>query len=232
MGRSKPSETGEAAKRAFERVGGEKLLAALRSYAVRKLGFAPAGAATAGVDEELDLVGALVVKGYACELEWDLPDGATDEEVIAKACSKMRGMRSTLRRKAARHQGDADALDEVADGAPGADELLHMRRVVEDVPRVFAHDPEASAHFALMLGGAKRCEIMDELRCTERRAETVRERIRRGLAAYGDGMNDEREDEPPSSGPRGRCHEPQATEERQGAPPEPRRGARRTGRGR
>ena len=211
--------------RAFVRVGFPTLLAKLYRYATGTLHLARIDADSADVVEAVDLVNALVETGLRGRLTWDLTEEATDEQIVAYACKKLYGMRSNLRKKAARMVGDddaRDALDELPDEAPDALERFAEHRGIADVVRALAHDPEASAHLTRMLEGKDRAEIVYELGCTPERADVVRKRISRGIAR----MNDESEAGPPSSGPRGTYHEPQATEERQGAAREPLRGAR------
>jgi hypothetical protein len=225
MSRSTHSGPHDSAARAFARVGFPSLLKKLYRYATGTLRLAAVDAESAGVVETVDLVNTLMEKSLSGTLIWTLPENATDEEIVASACNKLYGMRSTLRRKAALTPGDDDALDELADEAPDALELLVARGAIEDAARALEHDAEASAHLREMLEGKKRAEIVRKFGCSAEHADVVRKRIMRGIAALGAGMNDESEDGPPSSGPRGSYHEPQATEERQGAPPEPHRGA-------
>ena len=226
MSRSIRSGPDDRTARAFVRVGFPKLLAKLHRYATGTLRLAAMDADRAGVVEAVDLVNTLVAKGLDGTLIWTLAEHATDDEIVGYACRKLYGMRSTLRRKAALTLcDDGDTPDVQADEAPSALDLLVAQGAIAEVVRAFEHDAEASAHLERMLAGAKRADIVDDLGCTPEHADVVRKRILRGIAALCARMNDEREDEPPSSGPRGRTHEPQATEERQGAPPEPHRGA-------
>jgi hypothetical protein len=192
------------------------------------------------MEEAADLVGTVIDKGLRGKLVWDLPARATDDEIIAYACSKLRGIHSGLRRRAARahneascpgrdgapHDDDDDdvAWGEQVDEAPDPFAQLAEQRGIAYVVRVFDHDAEAAAHVRKMFEGKKRAEIAEELGCDPGHASTVRRRIFRVLAALSARtMNPTSEDEPPSSGPRGRHHEPQATQERQGAPREPHR---------
>jgi len=231
MSRSTCSGPDNSTARAFVHVGWTKLLAKLHRYATGTLRLAAIDADRADVVEAVDLVNTLVAKSLDGTLTWNLPAHATDEEVVGYACNKLYGMRATLRRKAALTlHDDSDALDEQADEAPDALEQLVEQTTIANVMQAFAHDVEASAHIKKMLAGKRRAEIVDELGCTPEQADVVRKRIVRGIAALGARINNEREDEPPSSGPRESYHEPKANKERQGAPPEPHRcagGARR-----
>jgi hypothetical protein len=225
MSPSTPSAPAETPAQAFVRVGFPKLLAKLYRYATGRLHLAGVDAERAGVFEAADLVNTLVVRGLSGDLKWPLGEDATEAQVAAYACKKLYGMRSTFGRKNGHTLGDDDALDALADESPDALELLVEQRGLADLLRAFEHDDEASAHLSEMLTGKTRAEIVDALGCTEERANAVRRRIVRGVTALSARMNDDSEAEPPSSGPRGRYHELQATEERPGAPPEPHRGA-------
>jgi hypothetical protein len=231
MSRSTCSGPHDSAARAFARVGFSKLLGKLHRYATGTLHLAAIDAESADVVEAVDLVHTLVVKTLDGKLAWTLPESATDEEVVGYACKKLYGMRSTLRRKAGLTVCyDDDALDErVDEAAPDAQERLVEQSGIAAVVRAFAHDAEASAHIRMMLAGKKRAEIAEELGCTPERVDVVHKRILRGVAALSARMNHESEDEPPSSGSRGTDHA-QTTQERQGAAPEPHRGAGRAGR--
>ena len=230
MSRSTRSGPQHSTARAFVRVGWASFVEKLHRYATATLRLAAIDAERAGVVEAVDLVNTLVERGLSGTLSWDLPEHATEVEIIGYACTKLYGMRSTLRRKDAFTVGGDEAIEERADEAPDALELLAEQRGIAEVLRAFEHDPEALAHVREMLAGSKRAEIVEELGCTADRADAVRKRIIRGIEALCARMNDQSEDEPPSSGPRGSYHEPQATEERQGAAPEPHRGAGRAGR--
>jgi len=206
-------------------VGLPKLLQRLYRYATGTLHLARIDAERAGSIEAFDLIQALYEKGLSGELTWDLPDDATDDEIIGAACLKMYGMRSTLLRKTALTIGDDEALDEQADPAPDALALLIERGAIEDLMRALEHDAEASAHAARMFESWTRAEIEADLGCDRPRSDAVHKRIMRVAATLCATMRDESEDEPPSSGPRGTNHAPQAAEERQGEAPEPHRGA-------
>jgi hypothetical protein len=219
----------DSATRAFARVGWTTLLVRLHRYAVARLALAPMDAERAGVVESVDLVNTLIVRGLEGTLPWNLPEHATDDEIVGYTCTKLYGMRANLRREAARTSGD-DALDERAAEGPDALSLLVEYGEIAAVMRAFEDDAEASRHIEMMLEGRKRADIVKELGCTAEHADVVRKRIIRGIAALCAKRDDNSEDEPPSSGPRGRHHDLQATEERQGAPPEPRRGAGRADR--
>jgi len=224
MDRPKPSGSDDSAARAFARVGFPKFLAKLYRYATGTLRLAAIGAESADVVEAVDLVNALVEKGLDGRLDWALPEHATDDEVVGYGCTKLYGMRANLRRDAARFVCD-DALDALADEAPDALARLQEQRGIAEVLRAFEHDAETSAHVREMLAGKTRTEIASALGCAPAHADVVRRRILRGMAALRTRMNEDSEDGPPSSGPRGIYHEPQATEERQGAAREPLRGA-------
>jgi DNA-directed RNA polymerase specialized sigma24 family protein len=235
-----------SAARAFLRVGLQKLLARLHRYATVTLGLAAMDAGHAGEVEAADLVNTLMERCLRGTMAWALPADASDDHVIAYACSKLRGILSNHRRNARAHadascrregapdddgEDDDGAQDEQADEAPDAFEQLAEQRGIADVVRLFEHDAEAAVHVEKMFQGKKRAEIAEELGCTAPHADTVRRRIFRRIAALSaETMNPRSEDEPPSSGPRGRHHEPQATQERQGAPRKPHRRAGGAGR--
>jgi hypothetical protein len=197
-----PSGAIPRAARALARVGWPKVWARLLRYATSVLRLAAMDAESAGVVEAGDLVGALFEKSLDGTLAWTLQERATDDEIVAYACTKLFGMRSTLRRKAARTVCD-DALDERPDPGPDALARLMVKRGVVDLERVFERDGEASAYLREMLDGETRPEIVRTLGWPVARAKVVRWRIvRRTQALYAE-TNDDREDEPPSSGPRG-----------------------------
>jgi hypothetical protein len=223
MDRSTPSGPEHSAARAFARVGYSSLLLKLQRYATGTLHLAAMDAESAGVVEAADLVNTLVEKGLDGTLVWTLPEHASAEEIVGHACMKLFGMRSTLRRQAARTVRD-DGVDERADASPDALARLLARRAVADIERTFEHDAEASAHLREMLAGKGRAEIAREIGCTAQHVDVVRNRIIRGVAALYTTRNDDREAEPSRSRPRGRDHV-QTTEERPRAPAEPPRGA-------
>ena len=225
MSPSRPPGPTDSPARAFLRVGLPNLAQKLYRYATSTLGLAAVDAERAEVVEAVDLVNTLVEKSLEGTLSWTLPEHATDEEIVAYACNKLYGMRSTLRRKAAFTLHDDDALAELADEAPRALDLLVGQSEIAEVTRAFEHDAEASVYLRETIAGKTRAEIMAALGCTADRADVVRQRIVRGMAALRATMNDHTEPEPRRSGVRGTYHEPQATEERQGAAREPLRGA-------
>jgi hypothetical protein len=182
MSRPMPFKPDHSAARAFARVGWAKLVAKLHGYATGSLRLAAVGAEHAGVFEASDLVNTLVEQSLDGTLGWTLPGHATEEEIVGLACMKLSGMRWTLRRRAARELGD-DALDERVDPSPDALARLMAQRGLADLARVFQQDAEASAYVRGMLAGNKREEIMAELGLTAERADVVRKRILRGLAA-------------------------------------------------
>ena len=195
-----PSRSNHSAARAFARIGWPKVWARLLRYATGTLGLAAIDARRGRVFEAADLVSTLVMSALGGTLDWTLPEDATDEKIMRCACTKLYGMRSTLRRRAARTVYD-DALDERPD--PCADALARLveARGHEALERLFERDAEASAHLEEMLERKTRLEIADKLGCTLVHVDTVRKRIVRGIVAYARRTNDE--DEPPSSGPRG-----------------------------
>jgi hypothetical protein len=219
----------DSAARAFAMVGWPKLQERLTRYATCALRLAPIEAESCGVVEAVDLVNTLVANGLAGELCWELSQDATDAEVVAYACKKMYGMRSNLRKHAAIALGGDDGIDDQADEGPDALEQLIEHGAIEGARRAVAHDAEASAYLDAMLMGHTREEIADAHGLTPEHAKVVRKRISRRLAALSARINHESEDEPPSSGSRGTDHA-QTTQERQGAAPEPHRGAGRAGR--
>ena len=224
-----------SAARAFLRVGFPSLLPKLHRYATATLHLADMDDERAGVVEAFDLVHTLVAKALEGTLTWTLSEDATEDQIVGHACKRLYWMRSTLRIKAALTACDddaLDALDALPDEGPGPLELLVEHRGRADVVRAFEQDAEASAYVREMLAGKTRAEIVDALCSSDKHADVVRKRIIRKLTALCARMNDESESEaePPSSGPQGSYHAPQATEERQGAPPEPHRGAGGAGR--
>jgi hypothetical protein len=193
-----PSAPSSSAARAFARVGWPKGWARLLRYATGTLGLAATGATRGGVVEAADLVSTLFVGALSGTLAWSLPEHATEEQIIGYACMKLHGMRSTLRRQAARTSPD-DALDERPDPGPDALARLVREQGIVDLQEIFAHDGEASLYLREMLRGEARADIMRTLGWTLRRANTVYTRIIRGVAAHARKANDDREGEPPSS---------------------------------
>ena len=152
MGRSTSSGPDDSTARSFVRLGVPRLLARLYRYATSTLRLAAIDADHADGVEAVDLVHTLVEKGLSGTLTWTLPEDATDEEVVGYACSKLYGLRSTLRRKAdLTGRDDDDALEERADQAPGALDQLVAHRMRVDIEQAFAHDAEASAYLGRML---------------------------------------------------------------------------------
>ena len=214
----------DSAARAFTRVGFPKLLPKLYRYATNTLRLAAIDANRAGVLEAADLVNTLVVLALAGRLSWVLGEDATEEQIVGFACTMLNGMLANFRKHAARSISD-DALDELADEAPDAFTRLLEQRGMAEVMTSFAHDAEARAHLAMIFEGKTRTEIAATFGITVDHADVVRQRIRRGLTALRATMNDHTEPGPRRSGVRGTYHEPQATEERQGAAREPLGGA-------
>jgi hypothetical protein len=171
------------------------------------------------------------VKSLAGEMTWDLPADASNEQIVSYACSKLYGMRSTLRRRADVARRD-DAPDERPDEGPDPGEQIEEHEVVAAALRAFEHDAEGLIYVRRTLAGDTRAEIVAALGPGSQDVQFVRRRVIRRLAALRAKMNTEREDGPPSSGPRGSYHALQTPEERQGATPQPdRRAGRARGRG-
>jgi hypothetical protein len=187
-----PSRSSDSAARAFARVGWPKVWARLYRYATGTLGLAAIDARRGRVFEAADLVNALCVRALLGRLDWSLPEDATDKQIIGSACTKLHGMRSTLRRKAARTVCD-DALDERPDPGPGALARLMKARGSVDLEAAFAHDAEASVYVGEMLKGEARADIMDTLGWTPKRANAVYMRIMRRVAALAQRTNDDGE---------------------------------------
>jgi hypothetical protein len=192
-----PTPTGSdyTAARTFARLGWRTVWAALYRYATGTLGFAAIGARRAGVVEAAEVVNTLALSALAGTLDWSLPEHATDEQIMGHACMKLYGMRSTLRRKAARAACD-DGLDERPDPGPDALTRLVVARGLLDLERILRQDPEASAYLGWMLEGKTREEIMAKVGCTAKRADVVRKRILRSIAAHVRRTSDAGADEP------------------------------------
>ncbi len=125
MSRSTRSGRDDSTARAFVRVGFPKLVEKLYRYATGTLRLAAIDAERADMIEAVDLVNTLMEKSLSGAVTWDLPEHASDDEVVGYACRKLYGMRSTLRRRAALTVGDEDdAIDGLADEAPDALSLL------------------------------------------------------------------------------------------------------------
>jgi DNA-directed RNA polymerase specialized sigma24 family protein len=229
MNRSISPEPDDRAARACARVGYKTMVAKLYAYATCVLHLAAIDAASAGRVEALDLVHTLVVNILFGKVVWALPEHATEEEIVRYACTKLYGMLSNLRKHDARTSG-GDALDHWADDAPDALANLIARGSIADLLRALGDDPEAAAHLRGALEGQTRAQIAAQLGCSVEHATALRKRIMRGVAALKASMNDNSEDGPPSSGPRGHDDELPTAEERHRAPPEPPRGALRAGR--
>jgi hypothetical protein len=204
---------------------------ALHVYATTTLHLAPIDAAVADSRvEATELVDTLFDKGLQGKLPFDLPEDATEEQVVRYLSNRLRWMCTDTFRQDARTVGD-EALDELPDPTPDALERLSGLRMVDGCKRALQHDAEASAYLE-QFGDKPRAGIAAALGWTVQRVKVVRNRIARTLAALtarDADMDDDGEDEPPSSGPRGDYDVPTA-EERRRAPPEPHRwagGARR-----
>jgi hypothetical protein len=192
----------------------------LYRYAVTRLGLAPIDAEVAGRVEAIELVNMMFERGLAGARRCNLPEDATEEQAVRYLSTRLRWTWVTLVRQDARSACDEE-LDELPDETPDAFERLSGLRMRASVIAAVAHDPEASAYLEELREGNTREEIASRLGMTIDHAKAVRKRIARYAEAA---MNDDGEDEPPSSGPRGDHHGPTA-EERRGAPPEARRGA-------
>jgi hypothetical protein len=224
MARSKhPTSDPSVVARAAVRLSEPTLLAKLYRYATVTLHLAAIDAETAGVNEALDLVHTLLERGFAGELPWRLTDAATDDQLVPHACRCLFKMHANLQRRAARSAGD-DALDGMADEAPGAFALLLQREQTWQAKQALARDADVSAQLEGMLEGMSHAQIAAEHGWIKNHAEAVRKRAAYALKALGAKTNHESEDEPPSSGPRGNTHDLQTPEERRGAPDEPHRG--------
>jgi hypothetical protein len=182
-----------------------------------KLGLAPIDAEVAGRIEAVELVNMMFDAGLAGRLPFDLPEEATEEQAVRYLSKRLGWMCRTLFHHDARTVGD-EALD---DPTPDAFERLSGLRMRAGVIAAVAHDPEASAYLDELREGQTREQIASGLGMTIDHAKAVRKRIARYAEAT---MNDNGEDEPQSSSPRGDHHVPTA-EERRGAPPQPHRGA-------
>jgi hypothetical protein len=191
-----PSEPDYSAARAFARVGWPKVWARLLRYATGTLGLAAIGARRAGVVDAADFASTLVVWALGGTLAWSLPEDATDERILRYACTKLYGMRSTLRRQAARTSPD-DAIDERPDPGPDVLARLMKERRLGDLERFLEGDAEASAYLDGMLANETRAEIARRLGWPVRRAQVVRVRLLRRLAAHAQRTNDDGEDRPP-----------------------------------
>jgi hypothetical protein len=118
-------------------------------------------------------------------------------------------MRSTLRRRAARTSPD-DGLDERPDPRPNALARLIDERGLVEVERALEDDAEASAYLDGMLANETRREIARRLGWSVKRAQVVRVRLLRCIAAHARKANDDGRDEPtraldgPRSAPRRR----------------------------
>ena len=223
MARPSPSRRNAAAAKTFRRWCVPSVMRKLYRHATTALRLAPIDAEVAGRFEAVDLVDTMFMKGLDGMLRFDLPGDATEERVVRYLCGKLRTTRSTFFQQYARTPHD-DRLDELLDETPDALERLSGLRLAEDRRRAFEHDAEASAFLEQLPENDTRADIAKALGWTVQRVKVVRNRIARTLAAREAAMNDNGEDEPQSSSPRGDHHVPTA-EERRGAPPEPHRGA-------
>jgi hypothetical protein len=224
-----PSGSDDRAARAFARVGWTKLLAELYRYARDTLRLAAIDAERKGLVEAMEVVNILAEASLGGTLPWDQPEDATGEQIIGLACKKLDGVCWTLYRRAARTCYD-DALEERPDLGKDALARLIEERGLSDLESALRHDADATVYLEEMLAGRKRAQIASRLGWDAQRAKVVRNRIvRRVRALYAATNDDNSEDEPPSSGPRGSCHV-QTTEERPRTHPEPHRGALGAGR--
>jgi hypothetical protein len=196
-------------------------------YATNRLHLAPIDAEVAdGRLEATELLDMMFDQGLQGMLAFDLPEDATEEQVVRHLSNRLRWMCVTTFRQEVRTVG-VEALDELPDPTPDVEERLSGLRMVQHCKRALQHDAEASAFLEQLEEDKPRAGIAAALGWTVQRVKVVRNRIARSFAtlvAREDDMDDEREDEPPSSGPRGDYDVPTA-EERRGAPPEAHRGA-------
>jgi|HubBroStandDraft_6_1064221.scaffolds.fasta_scaffold626068_1 hypothetical protein len=220
MRRPSPSPSRIAAAKAFRRWCVPSVMQELARYATAKLRLAPIDAEVVGRVEAVELVNMMFDEGLAGRLPFDLPGDATEEQTVRYLSRRLGWMCADLFRQEARTASD-EALDELPDETPDAFERLSGLRMRAGVIAAVAHDPEASAYLEELREGKTREQIARGLGMTIGHAKAVRKRIARYAEAA---MNDNGEDEPQSSGPRGDDHVP-TTEERRGAPPEPHRGA-------
>jgi hypothetical protein len=205
----------------------------LHRHATTKLGLAPRDARVAGRFEAVDVVNAMFEAGLDGRLPFDLPEDATEKEVVRYLSKRLRWTCATFFRRDAHLVGD-DALDELPDETPDAVERLSGFRLAAAFQRAFEHDAEASAFLEVLAEPPEdetRAGIAKALGWTVQRVKAIRNRIARTLRAREPTMNDNGEDEPQRSSPRG-DHHAQTPGERRGASPEPHRtagGARRRG---
>jgi hypothetical protein len=179
---------------------------ALHVYATNRLHLASIDAEVADSrGEATELLDMLFDQGLQGMLAFDLPEDATEEQVIRYLKKRLRWMCATMLQQDVWTVGD-EALDELPDPTPDAFERLSGLRLVQHCKQALEHDAEASA-FLEQLGEDKpRAGIAAALGWTVQRVKVVRNRIARTLAtltAREDDMDDDAEDEPPSSGPRG-----------------------------
>jgi hypothetical protein len=182
-------------------VGAKRLERELCEHATGPLHMPRAGARRQGVIEAKELVSILFLMAWAGTLVWTPPEDAPDHDVIRYACSKLRGILSTLRRWAARTVCD-DTLAEHADLSPDVLAMLIVCRAFEDLDQALEDDADASAYLPLMREGHERRKIVALLGWTAEHAKVVHERIMRRAAALYRANDNENEDvqaEPPSS---------------------------------
>lgn len=217
---------GKAAQ-AMEDVGWESSLMVLTRYAC-SLGYTGPDAPTGGVVEAMDLVQSLYVRVLAGELAWKLPPDATKKRILGHMCRRLRGMRSDQYRhdEIAPSAGVEELADLVDDDVSDPEEAAVWTSHLENAQSALEEDDEALQLFdACTKGYVEPQEAADYLAWTVLQVRRVRARMMRLFRNEGLATTTDREDEPPSSGPRGGQDESQATEERQGALREPARGA-------
>lgn len=101
MSTSIPTRSEGGTTRASHRLCSPRVLQRLYRYATGSLRLAAIDADHAGLFEAGDVVNALLEQALQGTLRWTLDERATDDELVAYACAKLNGRRSTLRRKAA-----------------------------------------------------------------------------------------------------------------------------------
>jgi hypothetical protein len=223
MRRPSPSVPNADAAEVFERWCTPSVMNALYRYAV-SLGLAPIDAERAGRVEAMELVNMMFEHGLAGDFRCTLGEDATQPQAVRYLKKRLFWMWATLFRREVPTVGDDETLDALPDATPDALERLSGYRMCAGVIAAVARDPEASAYFDKMQDCKPREDIARELGMSIGQANAVRKRIARCAEAYRTTLNDNDEDEPQRSSPRG-DHHGQTVEERRGAPPLADRGA-------
>jgi hypothetical protein len=216
---------GKAAQ-AMEYVGWEVSLQRLTRYAC-SLGYTGPDAPTGGVVEAMDLVQTLCERALAGELVWKLPPDATKKRILGHMCRRLRGMRSHQRQhdEVAPSAGEEE-LAELIDDTSDPEEAAVWTSHLENAQSALEGDDETLQLLdAFTKGYAEPQEAADHLAWSVPQVRRVRARMMRRFRDESLETTTDREDEPPSSGPRGGQDESQATQERQGALREPDRSA-------